>query len=157
MTDHYINPRAGHSLYLQGGYLHLNMAGTCPPPQGLKPTTRWSELKVVKAIGSRNAESLGNNYRLYYTLLQLTFHSGSLKRTDYPKQICLSHTLSFLLNVFTAFKRTHFYILFVVTAAGVVPCDSPKKRPRTSPIVQFIFYFWSFEISRNNLRNQKKL
>ena len=47
------------------------------------------------------------------------------------------------------------FILFVVTAAGVVPCGSPKKRPRTSSIVQFIFYFWSFEISRNILRNQK--
>ena len=32
----------------------------------------------------------------------------------------------------------------VVTAAGVVPCGSPKKRLRTSSIVQFIFYFWSF-------------
>ena len=27
----------------------------------------------------------------------------------------------------------------------------------TSSIVQFIFYFWSFEISRNILRNQKTL
>ena len=48
---------------------------------------------------------------------------------------------SFLLNVFTALKGTHFYILYVVTAAGVVPCGSPKKRPRTLSIVQFIFYF----------------
>ena len=30
-----------------------------------------------------------------------------------------------------------------------------KKSPRTSTIVQFIFYFWSFEISVNILRNQK--
>ena len=51
-----------------------------------------------------------------------------------------------------------FYALeFVVTAAGVVPCGSPKKRPRTSSIVQSIFYFWSFEISENSLRNQKIL
>ena len=51
-----------------------------------------------------------------------------------------------------------FYALeFVVTAAGVVPCGSPNKRPRTSSIVQFIFYFWSFEISGNSLRNQKIL
>ena len=28
--------------------------------------------------------------------------------------------------------------LFVVTAAGVVPCGIPKKRPRTSSIEQFI-------------------
>ena len=58
-------------------------------------------------------------------------------------------------NVFTAFKGTHFYILFVVTGAGFVPCVSPKKRSRKSSTVQFIFCFWSFEISRNILRNQK--
>ena len=63
----------------------------------------------------------------------------------------------FLLNVFTALKGIHFYIFFVDTAAGVVPCGSPKKRPRTSSIVQFIFYFWSFEISRNIHRNQKNI
>ena len=47
--------------------------------------------------------------------------------------------------------------LFVVAAAGVLPRGIPKKRPRTSSIVQFIFYFWSFEISRNILRNQKNI
>ena len=36
-------------------------------------------------------------------------------------------------------KELIFIFLFVVTAAGVVPCGSPKKRPRTSSIVQFIF------------------
>ena len=30
-----------------------------------------------------------------------------------------------------------------------------KTSPRTSTIVLFIFYFWSFEISVNILRNQK--
>ena len=50
-----------------------------------------------------------------------------------------------------------YIFLFVATAAGVVPCGIPKKRPRTSSIVQFIFYFWSFEIRRNILRNQKTL
>ena len=53
----------------------------------------------------------------------------------------------FLLNVSTSLKGTHNYILFDVTAAGVVPCGIPKKRPCTSSIAQFIFYFWSFEIS----------
>ena len=49
-----------------------------------------------------------------------------------------------------------FFIIFLffVTAAGVVPCGIPKKRPRTSSIVQFIFFFWFFEISRY-IRNQK--
>ena len=41
----------------------------------------------------------------------------------------------------------------MVTAAGFVLCGSPKKRPRTSSIVQFIFFFWSIEISGNILRN----
>ena len=54
-------------------------------------------------------------------------------------------------------KELIFIFLFVVNAAGVVPCDSPKKRPHTSTIVQFIFYFWSFEISRNILKNLKIL
>ena len=79
--------------------------------------------------------------------LLLPIHSGSLKRIGYPNR-SVWPTL-FLLNVFTALKGTHFYFLFVVTAAGVVPCGSPKKRPRTSSIVLFIFYFWSFEISGN--------
>ena len=64
----------------------------------------------------------------------------------------LAQTL--LLNVFSALKGTHFYILFVVTAAGVVLCGSPKKQPRTSSIGQFICFFWSFEMSGYILRYQ---
>ena len=56
---------------------------------------------------------------------------------------------------FSALKGTHCYVLFVVTAAGVVLCGSPKKQPRTSSIVQLIFFFWSFEIIGNILRNRK--
>ena len=48
-----------------------------------------------------------------------------------------------------------FKLLFVVTAAGVVPFRWPEKQPPTLFKVQFIFYFWSFEITRNILRNQK--
>ena len=33
----------------------------------------------------------------------------------------------FLLNVFTALKGTHFITLFLVTAAGGVPCGGPFK------------------------------
>ena len=32
-------------------------------------------------------------------------------------------------------------LLFDFTAAGVVPCGGRKTSPRTSTIVQFIFYF----------------
>ena len=53
------------------------------------------------------------------------------------------------LNVFTASKGSKFYILFAITVAGVVPCGGPKKSPRTSSIVQIIFSFRSFEISKD--------
>ena len=38
-------------------------------------------------------------------------------------------------------KQEMAYILFAITAAGVVPCGGPKKSPRTSSIVQIIFFF----------------
>ena len=44
-------------------------------------------------------------------------------------------------------KELTFILLFVVTAAGVVLCGGPKSFPRTSSIVQIMFYFLSFEIS----------
>ena len=46
-----------------------------------------------------------------------------------------------LMNVFIALKGSHFWFLFDFTAAGVVPCGGRKTSPRTSSIVQFIFYF----------------
>ena len=46
-----------------------------------------------------------------------------------------------LMNVFIALKGSHFWFLFDFTAAGVVPCGGHKMSPRTSTIVQFIFYF----------------
>ena len=60
-----------------------------------------------------------------------------------------------LMNVFITLKGSHFWFLFDFTAAGVVPCGGRKTSPRTSIIVQFIFYAWSFEIGDNILRNQK--
>ena len=45
------------------------------------------------------------------------------------------------LNTFNASKGSNLYILFAITAAGVVPCGGPKKSPRTSSIVQIIFFF----------------
>ena len=61
----------------------------------------------------------------------------------------------FLVNVFIALKGTHFLFLYAFTADGVVQCGCCKTSPHTSTIVQFIFHFWSFEISMNILRNQK--
>ena len=41
------------------------------------------------------------------------------------------------------FKKKIYLVAFVfsITAAGVVPCGGRKKSPRTSSIVQIIFYF----------------
>ena len=56
-------------------------------------------------------------------------------------------------NTFTALKGSKLQLLFAVIAAGVMPCGSPKRSPRTSSIVQIIFSLWSFEISEGILRN----
>ena len=50
---------------------------------------------------------------------------------------------------FTASEGLSLYILFAITSAGVVPCGGPKKSPRTSSIVQIIFLFRPFEISKD--------
>ena len=67
------------------------------------------------------------------------FCKGSLTKVHYPKLYNMAHLLS--LNVFTASKGSNNYILFAITAAGVVQCGGPKKSPRTSSIVQIIFFF----------------
>ena len=53
------------------------------------------------------------------------------------------------LNVFTASKGSNLDILFAISAAGAVACGGPKKSPRASSIVQIIFLFSSFEISKD--------
>ena len=52
-------------------------------------------------------------------------------------------------DILIASKGSNLYILFAITAAGVVPCGGRKKSPRTSSIVQIIFLFRSFEISKD--------
>ena len=56
-------------------------------------------------------------------------------KIHYPKLYNMAHLL-LSLNVFTASKGSNNYILFAITAAGVVPCGGPKKSPRTSSKVQ---------------------
>ena len=68
-------------------------------------------------------------------------------KVHYPKLYNMAQLFTF--NGFTDFKRSNNYILFAITAAGVVPCGGPKKSPRTSSIVQIIFFFRSFGISVN--------
>ena len=60
-------------------------------------------------------------------------------KVHYPKLYNMAHLLS--LNGFTASKGSNNYILYDITAAGVVPCGGTKKSPRTSSIVQIILFF----------------
>ena len=66
------------------------------------------------------------------------FCKGSLTKVHYPKLYNMAHLLAF--NVLLLPKDLTI-ILFAITAAGVVPCGGPKKSPRTSTIVQIIFFF----------------
>ena len=59
-------------------------------------------------------------------------------RVQYPKLYNMTHLLA--LNVLLLPKDLTV-ILFAITAAVVVPCGGPKKSPRTSSIVQIIFFF----------------
>ena len=88
-------------------------------------------------------------------MFPLAFVAGSLQGPwwGFISRNYVVWPIYFLMNVFIALKGTHFF-LFAFTAAGVVKCGGRKTSPRTSTIVQFIFYFWSFEISVNILRNQ---
>ena len=54
----------------------------------------------------------------------------------------------FLMNVYIALKGSHFWFLFAFIAAGIVQCDCRKTSPRTSTIVQFIFYFGPLRSAR---------
>ena len=67
-------------------------------------------------------------------------------RVYYPKLRNIVHTL---IECFITSKGSNLYILFAITAAGVVPCGGRKKSPRTSSIVQILFLFRSFEINKD--------
>ena len=54
------------------------------------------------------------------------------------------------------YREEIIMVLGQFMTAGVVPCGGPKKSPRTSSIVQIIFFFvLVLEISKDILRNQK--
>ena len=53
-------------------------------------------------------------------------------KVHYPKLYNMAH-LS--LNFFTASKGSNNYILFAITAAGVVPCGGPKKSPHSADYI----------------------
>ena len=55
-------------------------------------------------------------------------------------------------------SKTESHTTIAITAVGVVPFGGHKKFPYIkTTIVQIIFSFWSFEISMDILRYQKKI
>ena len=70
-------------------------------------------------------------------------------------QFCFFFFFFFFFFVFFFFFFFLLLLFFTITSAGVVPCDSPKKSPQTSHIVQIILFLLSFEISEEILRNWK--
>ena len=83
------------------------------------------------------------HYELVSSMFPLAFVAGWLQG-HWWGFISRNHVVwpTFLLmNVFIALKGSHFWFLFDFTAAGVVQCGCRKTPPRTSTIVQFIFYF----------------
>ena len=75
----------------------------------------------------------------------MAVYKGSVMRIQYPKLSNMAHIS------FTASKGSYIFILFVITADGVVWCDGLKKYPCTLSVVQIIFFFRSFEICKNFL------
>ena len=61
----------------------------------------------------------------------------------YPKcDLKFKRTLQVIIGLFSLLLKDLISdFIFDFTAAGVVPCGGRKTSPRTSTIVQFIFYF----------------
>ena len=66
----------------------------------------------------------------------------------------MTHLISY---VFIALKGSHFRFLFDFTAASGVPCGGRKTSPRTSTIVQFLFYFGPLRSAIIFLEIRKKM
>ena len=58
--------------------------------------------------------------------LVLPIYSGSLKRIDYPKQICLTHPLSF--ECFTTLKGTNFYIFISIKTIKTLEINKNSQK-----------------------------
>ena len=98
----------------------------------------FSNQDFVKIFTSTNAHLV--DFTLFDTIDAFRYNL-KYRSIQFSKQFLynMAHLLS--LNVFTASKGSNNYILFAITAAGVVQCVGPKKSPRTSSIVQIIFFF----------------
>ena len=142
----------------RGSCWHQNFVpkGLSAPALGLYTCIKsWKNLYKLVANDLSEKRFLWNSQN--WSMFPLAFVAGSLQGHwwGFISRNYVVWPIFCLMNVFIALKGTHFWFLFAFTAAGVVPCGGRKTSPRTSTIVQFIFYFWSFEISVNILRNQK--
>ena len=97
------------------------------------------------------------NSKLQYIIMALSASSFWVTEEDWLSETDLSDPHSFFWVFLLLLKELIITFLFVVTAVGVVPCGICKKSPRTSSLVQFIFYVWSFDISRNNSEKSENI
>ena len=106
--------------------------------------SRWSDVLAPATLG-RSPSPLCSMFdrRQNCSMFPLAFVAGWLQGHwwDFISRNYVVWPTFLLMNVFTALKGSHFWFLFDFTAAGVVPCGGRKTSPRTSTMVQFIFYF----------------
>ena len=92
-----------------------------------------------------------SSFRSIRSCISWTKYTRGVKNTRKSIAISLFVVQTWVLT----YNRAMHMQLIDIDDAGVVLCGGRKTSPRTSTIVQFIFHFWSFEISERILRNQK--
>ena len=106
--------------------------------------TVLENVESIKYLGKTITNDLKWNTHISNVCTKANRTLGFLKRNLYscPPDVKEAAYLAQLppFERFTASKGSNFYILFTITAAGVVPCGGPKNSPRTSSIVQIILF-----------------
>ena len=96
----------------------------------------------IEILGEKIAEITSQYPSTDLLVVGISMHVQKITLTIYRIMIfnmCLAWKLRIPVTVST--NPENHAIIFDFTAAGVVPCGGRKTSPRTSTIVQFIFYF----------------
>ena len=131
-------------------YQHFKLTGHSPNDALVQPVEKLtyeknssSRFKIIKRHESKSLNRLPIRNLQNCSMFPLAFDAGWLQGHwwGFISRNYVVWPTFLLMNVFIALKGSHFWFLFDITAAGVVPCGGRKTSPRTSTIVQFIFYF----------------
>ena len=109
------------------------------PRNSLNPI--WNDVFTFQVSKTRSPYQ--DIYIIYYSLFHLIFvcFLSHVQRLVSPCNSSSTLSFSSLAAECYMYLRTYLTFIFDFTAAGVVPCGGRKTSPRTSTIVQFIFYF----------------